>query len=148
MTYVCSACVSRYVAYCRRFTQGAIKLANWAASAKPRPIPCFLDVERMRDGLLELLKSATYVNVSPGFLQSFLPGRETLQALAELLQMYTGLVFVTCTFGEKGSMLLRRRREDTATAAAQSLSELTQQWQVLLPCLKCRADTRRFSIRS
>lgn len=104
-----------------RLPVGAVKLAEICVE---RLVPIFLDAEKPRPGLSELLPRATYLHTNTSFpsvhthvrspvvpLRPRLTRRQhtdLLQAIPQMLRDLKNIRFVTTTLGEQGALLVTR----------------------------------------
>ncbi|GLJ14291.1 hypothetical protein SUGI_0230120 [Cryptomeria japonica] len=74
-----------------------------AKEASERQLPIFVDAERLREGLDELLNVATYVVCSANFPQAWTEAPSIASALVAIALKLPHLKFVIVTRGEEGS---------------------------------------------
>ncbi|GLJ54256.1 hypothetical protein SUGI_1163940 [Cryptomeria japonica] len=75
----------------------------FAKEASERQLPIFVDAERLREGLDELLNVATYVVCSANFPQAWTEAPSIASALVAIALKLPHLKFVIVTRGEEGS---------------------------------------------
>ncbi|GBG61146.1 hypothetical protein CBR_g19222 [Chara braunii] len=98
-----------------RLWETAIKLAK---EAEARGLPILVDAEKRRDGLDELLSSATYIVAAAKFPQHW-TGETTLpDALLQMMIKLPGLQFVIVTLGADGCVMLRRESDNNNNSGA------------------------------
>ncbi|XP_061368585.1 uncharacterized protein LOC133311551 isoform X2 [Gastrolobium bilobum] len=79
-----------------------------AHEAVRKNIPIFIDAERPRDGLDDLLKLADYVVCSAKFPQAWTKASTVPQALVSMLLRLPNIKFVIVTLGKDGCIMLER----------------------------------------
>ncbi|XP_026660401.2 ribokinase-like isoform X3 [Phoenix dactylifera] len=88
-----------------RFHETALVVAE---EASRRKIPIFIDAERKREGLDDLLNLATYLVCSEKFPQAWTTAPSIPSALVSILMRVPNIKFVIVTLGEKGCIMLER----------------------------------------
>ncbi|KAL5859970.1 hypothetical protein ACOSQ4_001266 [Xanthoceras sorbifolium] len=110
-----------------RLTETAIVLAQEAARKK---IPIFIDLERKREGLDDLLKLADYAACSAKFPQAWTEAPSIPSALVSMLLRLPNMKFVIVTLGEGGCIMLERSENEgpeSEETDVDSLFELLKQ---------------------
>ncbi|XP_059077056.1 uncharacterized protein LOC131057390 isoform X3 [Cryptomeria japonica] len=82
-----------------------------AKEASERQLPIFVDAERLREGLDELLNVATYVVCSANFPQAWTEAPSIASALVAIALKLPHLKFVIVTLGEEGCIMLEKNMQ-------------------------------------
>ncbi|XP_002445656.1 ribokinase isoform X2 [Sorghum bicolor] len=120
-----------------------------AEEASRRKIPIFIDAEKKREGLDELLNFATYVVCSAKFPQAWTGASSTPVALVSMLLRLPKIKFVIVTLGEKGCLMLERSTIDASEAdkidieaLLESLEKKVDQSSTTPNCITSKANLR------
>jgi len=102
-------------------------MAAVAEEAHDKGIPIFLDIEKDREGLENVLRHSTYLNTSHHYMSVTFSGDNCLtRGQAAFLFRYPELRWVATTIGERGAVLMSRDPPTPASTHESSVEDFAQ----------------------